>query len=55
MQEEPAAAGQVEKAVAGVHGWSERKRDRFRAEHVQAAWHRLKDQDWLTPGLTPPP
>lgn len=34
-------------ATARVHEWSDRKRAMFRAEHVRAAWDRLKAEGWL--------
>jgi O-acetyl-ADP-ribose deacetylase (regulator of RNase III) len=45
--EDPAAARDVERAVAGVQAWSERKRCSFRPAHLHTAWQRLQAQGWL--------
>lgn len=34
-------------AVRGVHAWNEHKRKTFRPEHIQIAWRRLQDHNWL--------
>ncbi|APR84569.1 ADP-ribose 1-phosphate phophatase related protein [Minicystis rosea] len=46
-REDPAAAADVEQAIAGVARWNERKRERFRPEHVRKAWRRLREAGWL--------
>lgn len=33
-------------AIAAVHRWSPRKRRLLKAEHLQKAWQRLKEQNW---------
>jgi O-acetyl-ADP-ribose deacetylase (regulator of RNase III) len=42
-------------AAAGVHGWSLRKRERFRQPHIITAWRRLHDQRWLDAAPSPEP
>lgn len=34
-------------AVAQVHAWSKRKVKLFPSEHIQLAWQRLSDENWL--------
>lgn len=46
-KEDPAARADVTAAIAAVHGWSERKRATFRAEHVAIVWKQLQQQNWL--------
>jgi O-acetyl-ADP-ribose deacetylase (regulator of RNase III) len=48
-REDPAAAEDVERAVAGVQGWNQRKRDRFQPVHIRTAWRRLREMGWLVP------
>lgn len=45
--DDPAAQTSADAAVQGVEQWSERKRQRFRPDHVRIAWERLSDQGWL--------
>jgi O-acetyl-ADP-ribose deacetylase (regulator of RNase III) len=45
--ENPVARRDWEAALKTVHSWSERKRLRFRPEHVKIAWTRLADQGWM--------
>lgn len=33
--------------VEAVHSWSVRKKKLFKTKHIQIAWQRLHDQDWL--------
>jgi O-acetyl-ADP-ribose deacetylase (regulator of RNase III) len=37
----------AEQTVEGVQGWSRRKKERFRPEHIHAAYRRLREQGWL--------
>jgi O-acetyl-ADP-ribose deacetylase (regulator of RNase III) len=48
QREDPQASITVERAIAGVQAWSDRKRDLFKPKHLQIAWQRLNDQGWLT-------
>jgi len=48
-REDPLAAQDSEKAVLGVQAWSHRKSSLFVAKHIQKAWLRLREQDWLLP------
>jgi O-acetyl-ADP-ribose deacetylase (regulator of RNase III) len=41
------AAEDSEKAIALVQQWNERKRKLFKPSHLQKAWERLKQQNWL--------
>jgi len=45
--DDPEAARNPHVAVARVHEWSPRKRERFSGEHIRKAWERLHDQGWL--------
>lgn len=33
-------------AIEGVRAWSHRKKERFKPEHIETAWTRLRDQQW---------
>lgn len=46
-QEDPLAAKNCDRAVAGVQAWSQRKSSLFTAKHIEKAWQRLEDQSWL--------
>jgi hypothetical protein len=46
MQHNPEAREDVEQAVAGVREWNDRKRRLLKPEHLQLAWHRLREQGW---------
>ena len=41
------AAADPSAAVTQVHAWSKRKAKLFPAEHIQLAWQRLSQEDWL--------
>lgn len=47
--DDPTAADDVDRAVAGVQDWNERKRDRFQSNHIKTAWQRLRTTGWLVP------
>ncbi len=47
MQHEAGAIEDVEKAVAGVQNWNERKRRLLKPEHLRLAWKHLHDQGWV--------
>jgi O-acetyl-ADP-ribose deacetylase (regulator of RNase III) len=46
MQHEAGASDDVEKAIAGVQSWNDRKRRLLKPEHLRLAWKRLHDQGW---------
>jgi O-acetyl-ADP-ribose deacetylase (regulator of RNase III) len=46
-KEDPQAAKDCEQAIALVQQWNERKRKLFKPSHLQKAWERLKQQNWL--------
>jgi O-acetyl-ADP-ribose deacetylase (regulator of RNase III) len=46
--EEPTAPRDVEETIKGVQSWSQRKKARFRPEHIRRAYQRLEEQRWLT-------
>lgn len=46
-QENHAAKLDVEAAIAGVHHWNDRKQKLMHPDHLQAAWQRLKDHEWI--------
>jgi hypothetical protein len=48
QREDSQASVSVERAIAGVQAWSDRKKDLFKPKHLQIAWQRLNDQGWLT-------
>lgn len=49
MQHDAGARDNVDKAVAGVQRWSDRKRRLLKSEHLKLAWQRLRDQGWVSP------
>ncbi|MGE0684424.1 MAG: macro domain-containing protein [Candidatus Binatia bacterium] len=46
-QEEPRAAEDIAKMIAGVYEWNARKRELLKREHIQKVWERLREQGWL--------
>jgi len=46
-REDVEAARDVEKAIEGVHAWSDRKRKLFKPAHIQKAWQRLRSEGWI--------
>jgi O-acetyl-ADP-ribose deacetylase (regulator of RNase III) len=46
MCHDSAARDEVSAAVKAVHAWSERKRKALKAEHLNAAWLRLRETRW---------
>jgi O-acetyl-ADP-ribose deacetylase (regulator of RNase III) len=34
-------------AVQGLQAWSPRKRRRFQVDHINVAWHHLRDEGWI--------
>jgi hypothetical protein len=36
-----------DQAIQAIHQWNERKRNMFRAEHIQVAWQRLVQAGWV--------
>ncbi len=46
-QEDPQVRHEVQAAVRGFANWNQRKRERFRPEHIQVAWEHLQQQGWL--------
>lgn len=48
VRRDKVAAADEEAAVAAVHGWNERKRTSFKAEHIRIAYRQLQAQDWLS-------
>lgn len=51
-QEDPIAAQDCDYAISKVQEWNERKRQIFKPSHLRKAWHRLHEQNWLTPELS---
>lgn len=47
-KEDPQAAEDCEKAIALCQQWNNRKRKLFKPSHLQKAWERLKQQNWLS-------
>jgi O-acetyl-ADP-ribose deacetylase (regulator of RNase III) len=37
----------AEGAIGAVHGWSDRKKQLFRPQHIEVAWNRLAEAGWL--------
>jgi O-acetyl-ADP-ribose deacetylase (regulator of RNase III) len=37
----------VNTAIAGVHAWTERKKQKMHADHIRSAWQRLREQGWI--------
>jgi O-acetyl-ADP-ribose deacetylase (regulator of RNase III) len=46
-QENDRGKSEPEEMVRGVHAWNERKRKTFKPEHIQVAWRRLQNHNWL--------
>lgn len=46
-QENPLVKEDYQVAVDGFKNWNERKRQHFRPEHIQIAWQRLLEQQWI--------
>lgn len=46
-REDPTVKRDYSVAIQGFQAWNERKRARFRPEHIQIAWKRLHQQHWL--------
>lgn len=44
---EPAIKDDLPAIIAAVQGWSEHKRKTFQPDHIEAAWGRLREGDWL--------
>lgn len=40
-------AQNADEAVRKIHQWNERKRQMFRADHINIAWERLEEKRWL--------
>lgn len=45
--ENPDAARDADLAIQKVHVWSQRKRLRFRDDHIRKAWQRLRAEGWI--------
>lgn len=45
--EMPNAKDHLDTAIDGVRAWSQRKSDRFRPDHIESAWRRLREHGWL--------
>ncbi len=46
-QELHATGLDVNRVIAGVHSWNERKQRLMHADHIRMAWQRLREQEWL--------
>lgn len=46
-QENAAAKTDLNVAIAGVHGWNERKKRTMHPDHIRSAWQRLREQGWI--------
>jgi O-acetyl-ADP-ribose deacetylase (regulator of RNase III) len=46
MQNNPGAEENPDLAAAAVHKWNPRKRRTLKKDHIFAAWHRLRGQNW---------
>ena len=44
---EASPATTYEEAIQRVHDWNPRKRETFAPKHIQVAWERLAQQNWL--------
>jgi hypothetical protein len=42
-----APAADATSAVTAIHAWNDRKRNLFKAPHIQVAWERLQEAGWL--------
>ncbi len=41
-------AADADSAITSVHEWSKRKREMFKANHIEIAWQRLSELGWVT-------
>lgn len=48
--EQPDAARNSEQAMQLTYAWNKRKKDLFKPEHIETAWGRLRDKQWLASG-----
>jgi len=46
---DPQVAHDPGRAINYIHKWNARKQRTFPAAHIEKAWQRLHDKDWLTP------
>lgn len=46
-REDSNASDDVSRAIELVQAWNKRKQDLFPAQHIEPAWKRLKEQQWL--------
>lgn len=46
-KDNPAAAVDVDVAIADFQAWSDRKRRLFKPQHLKTAWQRLSEQGWF--------
>jgi O-acetyl-ADP-ribose deacetylase (regulator of RNase III) len=46
MQHDSGAREDLDKAIAGVQSWNDRKRRLLKREHLKLAWERLRSQGW---------
>jgi len=46
-REDPAARLHATAAAAAVARWSDRKKQLIQTSHIESAWQRLKDRDWI--------
>ena len=49
--EQPAAAADASLAIREVQAWSTSKRDRLQPDHIQLAWRRLNERQWLSTSM----
>lgn len=47
MKESTEATSSVQVAIKDVHGWSDRKKKLLAPDHIELAWTRLREQNWL--------
>lgn len=46
MRNHPATRASQEDVIAEIHKWNDRKRRVLKREHIEVAWHRLKETGW---------
>ena len=34
-------------AISKVHGWNDRKKSMFASDHIEVAWKRLQEYNWV--------
>jgi O-acetyl-ADP-ribose deacetylase (regulator of RNase III) len=47
IKESPTISNNIESVTKAIHSWNKHKKETFVPRHIQVAWRRLKDRDWI--------